>query len=103
MASPGYKHLYNTKRWHRLRWYQLQKEPCCASCARRKRITPADIVDHIIPHRGDEELFFDADNLQSLCKHCHDSEKQQLEKSGTIRGCDDGGLPIDPNHHWNRT
>lgn len=47
-------------------------------------------------------LFFDGTNLQSLCKLCHDSAKQREEKSGVVVGCDVNGLPIDPNHHWNR-
>ena len=29
-------------------------------------------VDHIIPHRGDPELFWDRSNWQALCKNCHD-------------------------------
>lgn len=60
------------------------------------------MVDHIKPHRGNELLFFDPTNLQSLCKPCHDGAKQQLEKSGVLRGCDRTGLPLDENHHWNR-
>jgi 5-methylcytosine-specific restriction protein A len=30
------------------------------------------VVDHIKPHKGDEELFYDINNLQPLCKCCHD-------------------------------
>lgn len=102
MASGLYKHLYNSKRWYRMRWYQLSEFPLCADCSARGRVAAATVADHIKPHRGDEDLFYDEKNLQSLCKHCHDSHKQQLEKSGTIRGCDLSGLPIDANHHWNR-
>ncbi|NMA84113.1 MAG: HNH endonuclease [Epulopiscium sp.] len=29
-------------------------------------------VDHIKPHKGNEDLFYDINNLQSLCKSCHD-------------------------------
>ena len=29
-------------------------------------------VDHIIPHRGDQKLFWDRNNWQALCKPCHD-------------------------------
>ncbi|MES2787635.1 MAG: HNH endonuclease signature motif containing protein [Pseudomonadota bacterium] len=94
--------MYNTKRWYRLRWVQLQKDPLCADCAKRRKSVPATVVDHIKAHRGDEELFFDAENLQSLCKPCHDGAKQQLEKSGTVRGCGEDGMPLDGNHHWNR-
>jgi 5-methylcytosine-specific restriction endonuclease McrA len=102
MAAGAYKHLYNTKRWYRLRWHQLQEYPLCAYCAKLDRVCAATVADHIKPHRGDEDLFFDERNLQSLCKPCHDGAKQQLEKSGTLRGCDESGLPLDSNHHWNK-
>lgn len=62
----------------------------------------AEVVDHKIPHRGDLRLFLDPDNLQSLCKHCHDSHKQREERSGHLVGHGPDGLPLDPNHHWYR-
>jgi 5-methylcytosine-specific restriction protein A len=31
-------------------------------------------VDHIVSHHGDEALFWDEDNLQALCKSCHDKK-----------------------------
>lgn len=34
----------------------------------------ATVVDHIIPHRGDQKLFWDRSNWQALCKSCHDSK-----------------------------
>jgi hypothetical protein len=42
--------------------------------------------------------------LQSLCKECHDSVKQSLEKGGAghIRGCDLDGYPLDPRDPWSR-
>lgn len=61
-----------------------------------KRVTPANVVDHVKAHKGDETLFFDPSNLQSLCKPHHDSDKQMLEKSGRVRvriGLD--GYPIE--------
>lgn len=100
MAKTSYKYLYNTKRWYRLRWHQLNDHPLCAMCQAVGRVTEATVADHITPHRGDEALFYDEENLQSLCKSCHDGAKQQLEKSGTLRGCDVNGLPLDANHHW---
>lgn len=65
-------------------------------------LVPATVVDHITPHKGDSDLFWQASNHQALCKHCHDSHKQRLEKSGTVLGCTEKGAPIDPNHHWNQ-
>ena len=94
--------LYGTKAWHRLRYKQLQAEPCCVYCEGVGHVVWATVVDHIKPHKGDAVLFHDPDNLQSLCKVHHDSTKQREEKSGQIIGGDDKGRPIDPMHHWNK-
>lgn len=71
-SSKPYKKLYNSSRWQRLRRYALNKQPLCVECLKAKRITPATVVDHIKPHKGDEKLFYDIGNLQPLCKSCHD-------------------------------
>ena len=96
------KRLYSTKAWHSLRAAQLREQPLCKYCMDTGKVQAANIVDHIQPHRGDEGLFYDPNNLQSLCKTCHDSTKQQYEKSGTLKGGDTKGQPLDPNHHWNQ-
>ena len=36
------------------------------------KVVPAIVVDHIIPHRGNQRLFWDMKNWQPLCKDCHD-------------------------------
>lgn len=94
--------LYDRALWKRLRLEQLKDEPFCVFCKAQGRTVPATVVDHRIPHRGDEGLFFDGGNLQSLCKVCHDGTKQRFEKSGSLRGGDQNGAPLDPEHHWNR-
>jgi hypothetical protein len=43
-------------------------------------VVPAVEVDHIVPHRGRRELFWDAANLWALCRECH-AEKTRREKS----------------------
>lgn len=96
------KRGYNS-RWQKARATYLRSNPLCVECDRQGRTTSAVIVDHIIPHRGDQELFWDKTNWQALCKRCHDSYKQRLEKSGTVAGCDTSGMPLDPNHHWHRS
>jgi 5-methylcytosine-specific restriction endonuclease McrA len=45
----------------------------------------ATVADHVIPHKGDESLFWDAGNLQGLCKRCHDSDKARIEAGGEAR------------------
>ncbi|WP_327198035.1 HNH endonuclease [Sporanaerobacter acetigenes] len=39
---------------------------------KRKWIENTIAVDHIEPHKGNEDLFYDINNLQSLCKSCHE-------------------------------
>ena len=39
-------------------------------------------VNHKTPHKGDLTLFFDPDNLEAVCKRCHDSDIQSEERSG---------------------
>ncbi|WP_245482984.1 HNH endonuclease [Agrobacterium sp. CNPSo 2736] len=52
-----------------------------AGCGRIEVDTSKLICDHVTPHKGDRDLFFDASNLQTLCKPCHDTVKQREERS----------------------
>lgn len=50
-------------------------------CEKEGRTQPAEVVDHIRAHKGNDELFWDKENWQSLCKSCHDSVKQSEERN----------------------
>jgi len=69
-----------TTAWQKARAAYLSRHPLCVFCERDGRVTAAAVVDHIEPHRGDHEKFWDSDNWQSLCKKHHDSTKQREEK-----------------------
>ena len=60
--SRGYNH-----RWQKARLSYLKSNPICCRCDEA-----ATVVDHVVPHRGDYERFWDMNNWQSLCKRCHD-------------------------------
>jgi len=66
-------------KWQQARTGWLRKHPLCERC--RPAVVIATVVDHIQPHRGDKELFWDRDNWQSLCKGCHD-RKTATEDGG---------------------
>ncbi len=67
------RQLYNSKRWKTIRQITLHKDGgLCNYCKQKDIIRAADVVDHITPHRGDPKLFYDVNNLQILCKECHD-------------------------------
>ena len=61
-------------RWRRARKAFLGRHPLCVECQRDGKLTPATVVDHIVPHRGDQKLFWDQTNWQPLCKDCHDKK-----------------------------
>jgi len=72
-------HLYGTWRWQKKRKAFLKANPICVMCYARGIITVARIADHIEPHKGDEAKFW-GNALQALCKQCHDSDKQRIER-----------------------
>ncbi|WP_217597159.1 HNH endonuclease [Cohnella sp. GbtcB17] len=71
--------------WRKAREGWLRKHPLCVACERQGKLTPANEVDHIRPHRGDKVLFWDRLNWQSLCKSCH-SAKTARENGGFGNG-----------------
>jgi 5-methylcytosine-specific restriction endonuclease McrA len=91
--------LYN-HRWRKERKHYLALNPLCCYCLKQGKVTPATVVDHITPHKGDLNLFWDANNWQPMCKHCHDSVKQSEERGRTRTAYGVDGLPIDPKAHW---
>jgi len=45
--------------------------PVMSRCHAEGRDTPATQTDHVVPHRGDQRLFWDRDgNWQALCASC---------------------------------
>lgn len=53
------------------------------ACAERGAPLPiATVVDHRIPHRGYQALFWDRNNWQALCAGHHNRDKQRDEAAG---------------------
>lgn len=61
-------------RWRKARNRFLKVNPLCVKCKDQGKLIKATVVDHIIPHRGDQKLFWDESNWQALCKSCHDTK-----------------------------
>lgn len=75
-ASRGYG-----SRWQKYRLRYLKEHPLCVRCQAEGRVVAATVVDHVIPHRGDQVLFWSKNNWQALCKTCHD-RKTATEDGG---------------------
>lgn len=83
--------MHGTAMWQRLRASQLASEPLCRKCKAQGLTTAATVADHVEPHRGDPEKFWNGE-LQSLCDHCHNSLKQKEERSNRPLETDDDGV-----------
>jgi 5-methylcytosine-specific restriction enzyme A len=74
-----YQHIYQDKRWKRLRSAKMKNNPICERCEALGIVKVTDEVHHKIPFDNGktfdevEMLAFDYDNLESLCTECHQS------------------------------
>lgn len=68
-----------TAAWQRASKAFLRKHPLCAACDEAGIVQQADLVDHIIPHRGNWGLFWDVANWQALCASCHNAKTARGE------------------------
>jgi 5-methylcytosine-specific restriction protein A len=62
--------LYKTSRWRTLRLKVLKESSFCFRFGIHESETRLE-VHHIVPPRGNEELFFDESNLAVVCPACH--------------------------------
>lgn len=67
--SAEWHSLYNSARWRGISKRFLVRYPYCFICG-----APATVADHVIPHRGDMNLFYDEENLQPLCTRHHNAK-----------------------------
>lgn len=79
-----WRRWYSLKAWKIRRRDQLRSEPLCRRCRAKGETVEATVADHVIPHRGDWELFIRG-KLQSLCEPCHSGEVQSEERRGVKR------------------
>lgn len=76
--KPEWSDKYNYA-WRKARNLYIAENPICVMCEAQGKLTPATVVDHVIPHKGDDTLFWDMGNWQSLCKRHHDRDKRRME------------------------
>ena len=107
--AAEYRKLYGGKQWRTLRAkallrdrYTCQHKRCGAMLKRGRTQPQSAVVHHIKPHKGDLVLFYDLDNLQSVCWACHSGDIQSTEARGYDTAIGEDGWPIDPKHQGNQ-
>lgn len=76
--------LYSTKRWTDFARRFKKNNHLCAGCLLSGVLTPARVVDHILPMSAAPELDPFSMPMQSLCHKCHSRSKQSLERRGMV-------------------
>ena len=64
---------YNNVEWRALRKEVLERDGyCCRSCGATAAESGFSLeIHHIIPPKGNKELFYNINNCVTLCKVCH--------------------------------
>lgn len=65
-----------TRQWNNYSKRFLTVNPWCVECEKQGHMTPSTQTDHKIPHRGNQQLFWDPNNHQALCASCHSKKTQ---------------------------
>ena len=103
--AAEYRKLYQTKQWRLLRervllrdGFRCQHKGCGAFLKRGRSHPQSAVVHHLMPHKGNLDLFFDEGNLQAVCWSCHSGAIQSDEALGYDKEIGLDGWPIDPKH-----
>jgi len=70
------KNFYSSKRWMSVRRLKLSLNPLCEDCYQLGRVEPAKDVHHRKERKDFPDLAYDLENLQSLCKPCHNGKRR---------------------------
>ena len=71
--------------WNKARKKYLESHPLCVQCMKEGRYVKATDVDHIIPHRGNQVLFWEQSNWQALCHSCHSRKTRNEDHNPEYR------------------
>lgn len=74
--------FYNSKDWKVTRMIILTESPFCCLCALDGKLTPANVVDHIIDIKDDPSKRLDHNNLRSVCTVCHNRKTAKTTQIG---------------------
>lgn len=76
--NPLIAKKYKSKRWRELRKQKLMLQPLCERCLKKEIHNSAYFIHHkeyvTDKNYEDDNVFFNIDNLESLCKQCHNQE-----------------------------
>lgn len=83
MAKEWARAFYHSKPWENIREFVKRRDKgLCQRCKRHGKIETGKIVHHIDPltpeNINDPNISLNADNLEMVCKQCHEEEHKKL-------------------------
>ena len=76
--NPEIAKKYKSKRWQKLREDKLKLNPLCERCIKKEIRNAAYFIHHkeyiTDLNYEDDNVFFNIENTESLCKKCHNKE-----------------------------
>lgn len=75
--------------WEKYRIKYLALNQKCYSCGDK-----STVVDHLVPHQGDEKLFRKTDNHIPLCQICHNKVTALFDRRHRA------GINVNPKIQW---
>lgn len=80
--SNDFNDFYHSSEWKAVRLQVLERDNyLCQPCKRAGRIAPAKTVDHIEPLRTNWNRRLDPDNLETICRQCHNAKHIERTKT----------------------
>lgn len=70
------KAFYSSAAWVALRNVVRAEEPLCRLCLAGGVTRLGLQVDHVLPRKARPDLALDRDNLQNLCRPCHNAKRK---------------------------
>ncbi|WP_105370609.1 HNH endonuclease [Neorhizobium huautlense] len=85
-AELHWRKWYGIQRWKDLRVEVWKRDDWICQktgvlCIGAYPAGNSPVADHIKPHNGNPDLFWDMSNIQTVSKEYHDSQKQREEKA----------------------
>jgi 5-methylcytosine-specific restriction enzyme A len=84
---------YTTK-WDKARATWFRRSPLCVCCEANGVVHQASVLDHVIPHKGDQSLFWNTANWQGLCEWCDKNIKRSIENKWLIGAVPEAELSL---------
>ena len=69
-----------TPQWDKASATFKRRHPWCLGCVAIGKKVATDVPDHVVPHKGNQTIFWDTSKWQPACRWHHDAIKPILER-----------------------